>query len=60
MKYTTYLIAFAIFLAAACQRNEFPEDNSKRAERTLTIGIDDEAASRVGFDENNSFCNSKP
>lgn len=55
MKYTTYLIAFAIFLAAACQRNEFPEDNSKRAERTLTIGIDDEAASRVGFDENNSF-----
>ena len=56
MKYTVYIIALGIFLAVSCQRNEFPDGNSyKEPYRTLSIGIDDEAETRVGFDENNSF-----
>lgn len=56
MRYGTYMIAFAIFLAASCQRNEFQEENSSIGiERTLTVGVDDEADTRVGFDETNSF-----
>ena len=56
MKYTVYIIALAIFLAASCQRDEFPEDKSdKYPYRILVVSIDDEAETRVGFDENNSF-----
>ena len=56
MKYTVYIIALAIFLAASCQRDEFPEEKSdKYPYRILVVSIDDEAETRVGFDENNSF-----
>ena len=56
MKKTLYIIAFAIFLAASCQREKLPggpEIND--TQKTLAVGVADEADSRVGFDENKSF-----
>ena len=56
MKKITYIIAFAMFLAVSCQKNEFTADNSNiEPLRVLTVGIADETETRVGFDENNSF-----
>ena len=56
MKKTIYIIAFAIFLAASCQREEFPGvhvvDNKQK---TLAVGVADESDTRVGFDENKAF-----
>ena len=54
MKKTLYIVAFAIFLAGACQKNEFvPEET--RNEKSLTVGISDETDTRVGFDAENAF-----
>ena len=55
MKNTVYILAVAIFLAASCQKNESPEDSAYENYKTLTAGADDEAQTRVGFDENYSF-----
>lgn len=58
MKNTAYLIAFAIFLTASCQRqnllSEAEADNSQYR-KILTVGVDNENDTRVGFNENNSF-----
>ena len=57
MKKIAYITAFAMLLAASCQKDETPGgteiDNSQY--RTLTVGVADEPDTRVGFDENNSF-----
>ena len=58
MKKIVYFMAVAMFLAVSCQRDELqqapiPEVTSHY--RTLTVGMADEAETRVGFDENNSF-----
>ena len=56
MKKTLYIIAFAIFLAASCQREELPgSPEINDTQKTLAVGVADEADSRVGFDENKSF-----
>jgi hypothetical protein len=56
MKYTAYIIAFAIFWVVSCQRVEFQQEKSAPAAyRTLSIGVDNEADTKVGFDESNSF-----
>ena len=54
MKKMIYFMAVAMFLALSCQKNEFQVDSS-RPVRKLTVGIENEVASKVGFDENNSF-----
>jgi len=51
-------MAFAMFLAIACQRNELQEDvrpEARSSFKTLTVGVADETGTRVGFDEDNSF-----
>ena len=55
MKNTAYILAFAILLAASCQKNEFPEDSAHENYKTLTAGAADDTQTRVGFDENYSF-----
>ena len=58
MKNTAYILAFAIFLAASCQKSESPGDSAYdniHNYKTLTAGADDESLTRVGFDENYSF-----
>ena len=57
MKKITYIIAFAAFLAAACQKNEVAEEpaSDPQYNKILTAGVTDEPLTRVGFDENNSF-----
>ena len=56
MKYTAYIIALAIFWVVSCQRVEFQQEKSAPAAyRTLSIGVDNEADTKVGFDESNSF-----
>ena len=58
MKNTAYIIAFAILLAGSCQRQVLPGEDvpvSSQYSKTLTVGVDEEADTRVGFDENNSF-----
>lgn len=58
MKKIVYFMAVAMFLAVSCQRDELqqaptPEVTSRY--KILTVGVADEAETRVGFDENNSF-----
>lgn len=51
-------MAFAMFLAIACQRNELQEDvrpEARSSFKTLTVGVADETGTRVGFNEDNSF-----
>ena len=56
MKKTIYIIAFAIFLAASCQREEFPGvSDVDNTQKTLAVGVADESDTRVGFDENKAF-----
>ncbi len=56
MKKTIYIIAFAIFLAASCQREEFPGvPDVDNTQKTLAVGVADESDTRVGFDENKAF-----
>lgn len=58
MKNMTYIMAFAIFLTASCQKNEFKEDpvhENAGHIKVLTVGVAEEPETRVGFDGNNSF-----
>ena len=58
MKNMTYIMAFAIFLTASCQKNEFKEDPVRENAghiKVLTVGVAEEPETRVGFDGNNSF-----
>ena len=58
MKKTLYIIAFAIFLVVSCQKNEISDEGigGKPADyKTLTVGIDDQQATRVGFDDLKAF-----
>ena len=58
MKNTAYIIAFAILLAGSCQRQVLPREDvpvNSQYSKTLTVGVDEKADTRVGFDENNSF-----
>ena len=58
MKKITYIMAFAVLLAASCQKNESSDESSYEKpghSKTLTVGVADETQTRVGFDENNSF-----
>ena len=58
MKNTAYIIAFAILLAGSCQRQVLPGEDvpvNSQYSKTLTVGVDEEADTRVGFDDNNSF-----
>ena len=47
-------MAFAILLAFSCQRDEL-RDEAASSVKTLKVSVADEPATRVGFDENNSF-----
>lgn len=47
-------MAFAILLALSCQRDEL-RDEAVSSVKTLKVSVADEPATRVGFDENNSF-----
>ena len=56
MKNISYVMALAMSLAFACQKieirgNDGPED--EKHNRTLTVGVVDDARTRVGFDQNN-------
>ena len=58
MKQIIYIIASAMFLVASCQRSDLPGDSlSERSVnyKTLTVGVEDQLQTRVGFDENNAF-----
>ena len=58
MKNTAYVMALAILLASACQKNEIQENEPPQAEenlRVLTVGVADGQQTRVGFGEDNSF-----
>ena len=58
MKNMTYIMAFAIFLTASCQKNEFKEEpvhENAGHIKVLTVGVAEEPETRVGFDGNNSF-----
>ena len=54
MKKITYLMAFAILLALSCQRDEL-RDEAVSSVKTLKVSVADEPATRVGFDDGNSF-----
>lgn len=58
MKNTAYVMALAILLASACQKNEIQENEPPQAKenlRILTVGVADGQQTRVGFGEDNSF-----
>ena len=58
MKKIVYFMAVAMFLAVSCQRDELQQDPIPEVTsryKILTVGVADEAETRVGFDENNSF-----
>ena len=58
MKKITYIMTFAVLLAASCQKNEAdqePAHDNPEHVKVLTVGVDDEQQTKVGFDENNSF-----
>lgn len=58
MKNTAYVMALAILLASACQKNEIQENEPPQAKenlRVLTVGVADGQQTRVGFGEDNSF-----
>lgn len=59
MKQIIYLMAAsAMFLAIACQKNEFQDSTSHDGAdnlKTLTVGVTEGPDTRVGFDENNAF-----
>ena len=51
-------MAFAMFLALSCQKNEFKEDvvyENAGHNRTLTVGVVNEPETRVGFDATKTF-----
>lgn len=57
MKKTAYIMALAIVLASACQRDEVQDGSKPEGTdnlRILTVGME-EPRTRVGFDEDNSF-----
>ena len=47
-------MAFAILLALSCQRDEL-RDEAVSSVKTLKVSVADEPATRVGFDDGNSF-----
>ncbi len=58
MKKISYFMALAMFLAAACQREDIQEERIPEVRthyKTLNVGVADEPETRVGFDEDNSF-----
>lgn len=58
MKKITYIMTFAVLLAASCHKNEAdqePAHDNPEHVKVLTVGVDDEQQTKVGFDENNSF-----
>lgn len=57
MKKIAYITAFAMLLAASCQKDETPDGTEieKSQYKILTVGVAEEPDTRVGFDENNSF-----
>lgn len=58
MKRISYIMAFAMFLALSCQKNEFREDvvyENAGHNRTLTVGVVNEPETRVGFDATKTF-----
>lgn len=57
MKKIAYITAFAMLLAASCQKDETPDGTEieKSRYKILTVGVAEEPDTRVGFDENNSF-----
>ena len=58
MKNISYVMALAMSLAFACQKIEIQGDDGPDDEkhyRTLTVGVVDDARTRVGFDQNNGF-----
>ena len=58
MKKITYIMTFAVLLAASCQKNEAyqePAHDNPEHVKVLTVGVDDEQQTKVGFDENYSF-----
>ena len=58
MKKTIFIIASAMFLAGACQRNELTDETLSESRvnyKTLTVGAAEQPQTRVGFDENNMF-----
>lgn len=58
MKNKKYLMAFAMFLALACQNDKLKDslvpENAEHL-KILTVGVVDEQNTRVGFDEEGSF-----
>lgn len=51
-------MAFAMFLALSCQKNEFKEDvvyENVGHHKTLTVGVVNEPETRVGFDATKTF-----
>ena len=58
MKQVIYIMPLAVLLAASCQKNDLTEDsvNGKSEHyKTLTVGVDDDEYTKVGFDADNSF-----
>lgn len=58
MKNLPFIMAFAILLAFACQRNDLQEKSGPEGEknnRTLIVGVEEEVPARAGFDADNSF-----
>lgn len=58
MKRISYIMAFAMFLALSCQKNEFREDvvyENAGHNKTLTVGVINEPETRVGFDATKTF-----
>lgn len=54
MKKIIYMLAFAASVAISCQKDAV-RDESPLPLRTLKVGAAEKTATRVGFDENNSF-----
>ena len=57
MKKIIYIIVvLVVLLAGSCQKNEYNDDSENaRHYKTLTVGVDDQQQTKVGFDEYNSF-----
>lgn len=57
MKKIIYITAaLAVLLAGSCQKNEYNDDSENSCHyKTLTVGVDDQQQTKVGFDEYNSF-----
>lgn len=58
MKKTIYIMALAMFVAGACQKDNLQDDTPREDAvhyKTLTVGAGEISQTRVGFDENNTF-----